>query len=148
MSLLNQFNAFFKNAGKIKTPTNRKDFWIQFIIFFVTASILATLSPFIQLIPYLGILIYYFCLIYIQFAFISLSIRRLHDAGYSGWWTLLWAAGIFFFKGLVKTHLNLGDQAMLAGNLLVIVTFIPIIVLWSLQSKKINKKNIKLHEKS
>ena len=128
MSLLSQFNAFFKNAGEIKTPTNRKDFWIQFIIFFVTASILATLSPFIQLIPYLGILIYYFCLIYIQFAFISLSIRRLHDAGYSGWWTVLWAFGMFSIKTLVKDHMNLGDQAMLAGNLFVILFFVPIII--------------------
>jgi uncharacterized membrane protein YhaH (DUF805 family) len=143
MSLLNQFNAFFKNAGEIKTPTNRKDFWIQFIIFFVTASILATLSPFIQLIPYLGILIYYFCLIYIQFAFISLSIRRLHDAGYSGWWTVLWAFGMLSIKTLIKDHMNLGDQAMLAGNLFVILFFVPIIILWSLKSKASNNKYIK-----
>jgi uncharacterized membrane protein YhaH (DUF805 family) len=143
MNLLNQFNAFFKKAGEIKTPTNRKDFWIQFIIFFVTASILATLSPFIQLVPYLGILIYYFCLIYIQFAFISLSIRRLHDAGYSGWWTVLWAFGMLSIKTLVKDHMNLGDQAMLAGNLFVILFFVPIIILWSLKSKVSNNKYIK-----
>jgi uncharacterized membrane protein YhaH (DUF805 family) len=143
MNLLNQFNAFFKKAGEIKTPTNRKDFWIQFIIFFVTASILATLSPFIQLVPYLGILIYYFCLIYIQFAFISLSIKRLHDAGYSGWWTVLWAFGMLSIKTLVKDHMNLGDQAMLAGNLFVILFFVPIIILWSLKSKVSNNKYIK-----
>lgn len=142
MNLVNQFKAFFKNAGEIKTPTNRKDFWLQFIIFFVTASILATLSPFIQLIPYLGILIYYVFLIYIQFAFISLSIRRLHDAGYSGWWTLLWAFGMFSIKTLVKIHMNLHDQGMLAGNLFVILFFMPIIILWSLKSKLSNNKYI------
>jgi uncharacterized membrane protein YhaH (DUF805 family) len=142
VNLVNQFKAFFKNAGEIKTPTNRKDFWLQFIIFFVTASILATLSPFIQLIPYLGILIYYVFLIYIQFAFISLSIRRLHDAGYSGWWTLLWAFGMFSIKTLVKIHMNLHDQGMLAGNLFVILFFMPIIILWSLKSKLSNNKYI------
>jgi uncharacterized membrane protein YhaH (DUF805 family) len=142
VNLVNQFKAFFKNAGEIKTPTNRKDFWLQFIIFFVTASILATLSPFIQLIPYLGILIYYVFLIYIQFAFISLSIRRLHDAGYSGWWTLLWAFGMFSIKTLVKIHMNLHDQGMLAGNLFVILFFMPIIILWSVKSKLSNNKYI------
>ena len=143
MNLLNQFNAFFKKAGEIKTPTLRKDFWIQFVIFFVALSILATLSPFIQLIPYLGILIYYFCLIYIQFAFISLSIRRLHDAGYSGWWTILWALGMFFFKGLVKTHMNYDYQQMMIGNFFIILSFVPIIILWSLKSKVSNNKYIK-----
>ena len=143
MNLLNQFIDFFKNAGEIKTPANRKDFWIQFIIFFVTASILATLSPLIQLIPYLGILIYLFFLLYIQFAVISLSIRRLHDAGYSGWWTLLWGVGMFFFKGLVKTHINLSDQAMLAGNLFVILSLVPLIILWSLKTKTSKNKYIK-----
>ena len=143
MSLLSQFNAFFKNAGEIKTPTNRKDFWIQFIIFFVTASILATLSPFIQLIPYLGILIYYFCLIYIQFAFISLSIRRLHDAGYSGWWTLLWLFGMLSFKTLVKVHMHYDNNQMVIGNLFILFSLIPIIVLWSLKSKKKNNKYTK-----
>ena len=140
MNLLNQFNVFFKNAGEIKTPTYRKDFWIQFIIFFVTASILATLSPFIQLIPYLGILIYYFCLIYIQFAFISLSIRRLHDAGYSGWWSILWVLGMVFLKTLVKTHINYDDGQMMIGNFFIFFSFIPIIILWCQKTKSKNNK--------
>jgi uncharacterized membrane protein YhaH (DUF805 family) len=143
MNLISQIKAFFQNAGNIKIPTNRKDFWIQFIIYFVFSSIFATLSSFIQLIPNLGILIHYFLLIYIQFAFITLSIRRLHDAGYSGWWTVLWAFGMLSIKTLVKDHMNLGDQAMLAGNIFVILFFVPIIILWSLKSKASNNKYIK-----
>ena len=139
MNLISQIKAFFQNAGNIKIPTNRKDFWIQFIIYFVFSSIFATLSSFIQLIPNLGILIHYFLLIYIQFAFITLSIRRLHDAGYSGWWTILWALGMFFFKGLFKTHMNYDFQQMMIGNFFIILSFVPIIILWSLNSKK--KKN-------
>jgi uncharacterized membrane protein YhaH (DUF805 family) len=140
MNLVNQFKAFFKNAGEIKTPTNRKDFWLQFIIFFVTASILTTLSPFIQLIPYLGIFTYITLLIYIQFAFISLSIRRLHDANYSGWWTLLWLFGMLSFKTLVKTHLNYDYGQMMVGNFFIFFSLIPIVILWCQKTKSRNNK--------
>lgn len=67
--------------------TNRQDFWLAYIVNVVVYAILGTLS---NILPPLSILLLIYSLATI-IPTLSISVRRLHDIGRSGWWLLLLA---------------------------------------------------------
>jgi uncharacterized membrane protein YhaH (DUF805 family) len=138
MNLINQFKTFIKNTGNIKIITTRKEFWIQSLIYWSIAFTMQQVSPLIFSIPFIGFLLFYIPFIYIQFGFVCLSIRRLHDSGFSGWWTILYILGCVFTKNLDQQPDKLIPIAIGALT----ITFIPIFILWLQPSKNKNNKYI------
>jgi uncharacterized membrane protein YhaH (DUF805 family) len=61
---------------------------------------------------------------------LSISVRRLHDSGHSGWWVLLFAA----WTGLSIAAATLPDLASTGGEILVGIAFLVggFIELWPL----------------
>jgi len=80
-----------------KGRLNRKDFALGFLIALVTLSIEVSLSTIgTRLISlssgiavFFGIAIWVALIAYFVFFLYSLNVRRLHDIGYNGWWSLL-----------------------------------------------------------
>jgi len=86
-----------KNFKDFEGRATRKEFWF-FVLFFTIIAVLASLvHPILQLVVYLVILVPY----------ISLTVRRLHDTGRSGWWALL---GLIPFAGLVVIWFCIKDS--------------------------------------
>ena len=138
MNLINQFKTFIKNTGNIKIITTRKEFWIQSLIYWSIAFTMQQVSPLIFSIPFIGFLLFYIPFIYIQFGFVCLSIRRLHDSGFSGWWTILYILGCVFTKNLDQQP----DKLIPIGIGALTITFITIFILWLQPSKNKNNKYI------
>lgn len=84
--LMNEFIIGFKRAFDFKGRSTRKDYWmfalISLIISFVLNIVEMTLFGGAFILSGLYLLI-------ILIPEISLSIRRLHDIGRTGWWNLL-----------------------------------------------------------
>lgn len=78
------FIQALKNYAAFEGRARRKEFW-YFILFFMLSFIVAGLVdsliglPILSAIAFLGLII----------PSISVSVRRLHDTGRSGWWYLL-----------------------------------------------------------
>ena len=138
MNLINQFKAFIKNTGDIKSITTRKEFWVQSLIYLSIGLMMQAAAPLILSIPFIGFFLFYIPFLYIQFGFGCLSIRRLHDSGFSGWWTLLYLLGCVFTKNLDQQPDKLIPIAIGA----LAITFIPIFILWLQPTKKKNNRYI------
>jgi uncharacterized membrane protein YhaH (DUF805 family) len=78
------FMQALKNYAAFEGRARRKEFWF-FVLFFVIALIVASIIdrliglPILTIIVSLGLII----------PSISVSVRRLHDTGRSGWWYLI-----------------------------------------------------------
>ena len=88
----------------IKGGTTRKDFWIfvgislalTIVIFFI-AGIFIGIAPESIAIAAFAIGLAIIPVAYLNIVSIFVIIRRLHDMGYSGWWSLLyWIPTLFF----------------------------------------------------
>ncbi len=83
----------FKNYFDFNGRASRAEFWL-FSLFFTVLGTLADLLPIP--IPLIVSLIFII-------PGISISVRRLHDVNYRGWWALpvinIWALVLSFFKG-------------------------------------------------
>ena len=81
---MNWFLLALKNYAAFEGRASRKEFW-YFVLFFIIIALVAGLidsiigMPVLSAITFLGLLI----------PSISVSVRRLHDTGRSGWWYLL-----------------------------------------------------------
>ena len=94
MNLYSNFvNVFWYNAFNFRGRARRKEYWFYMIVY---SLILIALSGLIEKMPSLFFaIVFVFC-----FPTLSLSIRRLHDIGRSGWWYLLsftGAGGLLIF---------------------------------------------------
>ncbi len=87
MNLFSNFvNVFWYNAFNFRGRARRKEYWFYMIVY---SLILIALSGLIEKMPSLFFaIVFVFC-----FPTLSLSIRRLHDIGRSGWWYLLLFTG-------------------------------------------------------
>ena len=83
MNLYSNFvNVFWYNAFNFRGRARRKEYWFYMIVYSLN---LIALSGLIEKMPSLFFaIVFVFC-----FPTLSLSIRRLHDIGRSGWWYLL-----------------------------------------------------------
>ncbi|MGN0000779.1 MAG: DUF805 domain-containing protein [Marinilabiliaceae bacterium] len=94
MNLFSNFvNVFWYNAFNFRGRARRKEYWFYMIVY---SLIIIALSGLIEKMPSLFFaIVFVFC-----FPTLSLSIRRLHDIGRSGWWYLLsftGAGGLLIF---------------------------------------------------
>ncbi len=81
---MNELISFFTNIFNFSGKTNQKGFIIPlvvcWIVGFVVGGALGTVGQIIAIIVFI--------------ATISLTVRRLHDSGHTGWWALLYLTGI------------------------------------------------------
>ena len=88
---LSIWDKYFLGDGKV----SRKEFWCTFIVLiimaFMVAFILITIFEPQSTAMYVSKMLYR--IIYIN-VFASVTVRRLHDVGKSGWWYLLVFTGI------------------------------------------------------
>ena len=76
-----------KNYANFADRASRKEYWVFFIVSWVILLVLGGLGFWLGLTPLLvvaGIV-----LLVLLVPSIAIAVRRLHDAGYSGWWYLL-----------------------------------------------------------
>lgn len=87
---MNDFTNVFKKTLDFKSRSRRKEYWM----FILWTSIISVVLSIVELVlnleiaPDLGLLSTIFSLV-ILIPSISLSVRRLHDIGRTGWWLLL-----------------------------------------------------------
>jgi uncharacterized membrane protein YhaH (DUF805 family) len=107
------FNTITKKIFQFKDRSNRKEFFIfsifEIFIFFSLYIYLSKVNGIPKILDVL-ILILGFLFIFIHFfASMSLTVRRLHDCGLSGWWYLLnfiLSPFIFLILCLIKGDKN------------------------------------------
>lgn len=95
------FSAYldmWKRTMDFKGVTNRADFWFAFLVHAVITVLLFLISYIIVINTFfLPVFLFPLGYIFVSFlSFVSLCMRRLHDAGKSRWWVLL----IFFGFGI------------------------------------------------
>jgi len=81
---MNWFMQALNNYAAFEGRARRKEFW-YFVLFFIILSIVATLIDSLYGLPILSVV----TLLGLVLPSISVSVRRLHDTGRSGWWYLL-----------------------------------------------------------
>lgn len=81
---MNWFMQALKNYAAFEGRARRKEFWF-FMLFFIILSIIAAVIDGVIGLPILSIVVF----LGLVLPSISVSIRRLHDTGRSGWWYLL-----------------------------------------------------------
>lgn len=84
MNLINCFIRVFKNYATFHGRSSRKEYWSYIFIFYIL-FIVAVMIDFIADIYILGPLL----AVIFLFPTISVSIRRIHDVGKSGWFILV-----------------------------------------------------------
>lgn len=99
-----------KKSFDVKGRSRRREFWMFMLIAFVLAAgliIIETLMG-LQTAQGIGILsaIYAFA---IAAPAVSVTVRRLHDSGRSGWWSLLYLAPVVGWAALVSITLFNSD---------------------------------------
>lgn len=95
------FSAYidmWKRTMDFKGVTNRADFWFAFLVHAVITVLLFLISYIIVVnTMFMPVFLFPLGYIFVSFlSFVSLCMRRLHDAGRSRWWVLL----IFFGCGI------------------------------------------------
>ena len=90
-NVIDNYASVFKNYSNFSGRAGRREYWMFFAANFAMCMILSVLDAAIGL-PILGLLYMLAALI----PAISVSIRRLHDGGRSGWWMLF---GLIPFLG-------------------------------------------------
>lgn len=125
-------NFFTKEFIKVSGVLSRIDFLKRMLLTYfamlVTSSSIDYALKANGNLSILGLMVLFGCSWYI----ISLSIRRLHDAGYSGFWLFLVALIAKLNQSQIVT-INI-------KNYEIIVTIITIIIVGSLSRKNINNK--------
>ena len=90
-NVIDNYASVFKNYSNFSGRAGRREYWMFFAANFAMCMILSVLDAAIGL-PVFGLLYLLAALI----PAISVSIRRLHDGGRSGWWMLF---GLIPFLG-------------------------------------------------
>lgn len=91
----NPYAEMWRRAFDYKGTSGRKDFWIPFAVNAAIAVCAAVLSLImLPLVGWIAVALWaYLAVCVVPFA--SLTVRRLHDTGRSGWWYfLVFAAGV------------------------------------------------------
>ena len=81
MSFVEAIESAFKKYFVWKGRASRSEFW-WFYLFYIAGTIVTTLVDLIYSVPVLNTVFTLAILI----PFLSVTIRRLHDTGHSGWW--------------------------------------------------------------
>ena len=90
--LVSCYKSMWKRAFDFKGRSSKKEFIKAYLINEFLFLILAILAIYLCLISFFTEWLFFIILavfIISQFAVASLTVRRLHDAGKSGWWSLL-----------------------------------------------------------
>lgn len=94
----------FKEYANFKDRANRKEFWTFFIIVFAVSFIFKAINV-------LSLSLIWSLFVFIPF--LAVSVRRLHDINFSGWWVLLnlipfigWVILLYFFLSKGSKGLN------------------------------------------
>jgi len=86
--LTEYFNKYFD----FQTRTNRRDYWVTFLLIFLLGILFGIISTFYS--PETGLIQSVWNLVTI-IPSLALGSRRLHDTNRSGFWQLLWLIPIF-----------------------------------------------------
>ena len=100
---MNSYFSAWRKYAVFEGRTSRSTFWSFFLVDFVIVILMAVLDEMLGTAPEdgLGLLVRLYLLI-LSIPRIAITVRRLHDADYSGWWGLLPVALVFlFFRGTV-----------------------------------------------
>ncbi|TWT07154.1 DUF805 domain-containing protein [Planococcus sp. CPCC 101016] len=87
---MKEFLDVFKKAFNFSDRSRRKEFWIFTLWVFIISIVLAIVEYATGLVidPDIGILTTIFSLL-VLIPSLSVTVRRLHDIGRTGWWILL-----------------------------------------------------------
>ncbi|WP_181441978.1 DUF805 domain-containing protein [Swingsia samuiensis] len=101
MGFIEAVKSGYKNAFKFKGRASRAEFWLFALYQYILILPLAMIGGFFFLlsslhdapnssyaIPLIGGVVVLVCAILIGFPSFALTIKRLHDCGFSGWWLL------------------------------------------------------------
>ena len=83
---LNVFkNSYFNLEGR----AGRKQYWLFFLFNFIVLFVLLQLTTVGEVIGMMALVLYALYGLAVLLPLISIGVRRLHDAGFCGWWILL-----------------------------------------------------------
>lgn len=103
---MNWFLHALRHYADFSGRARRMEYWMYLLVYFLIYGVLLALQNYV--LPSLGgilVLVYALALI---IPGISVSVRRLHDTGHSGWWFLIGLTGIGWFV-LLYWYLKDGD---------------------------------------
>lgn len=114
MSFIEATKAGFQNYFDFSGRSNRPEFW-YFVLFTVLGSVVTSILDLALFGEEAMILSALFSLA-VLIPSISITVRRLHDIGRSGWWTLLWLVPIIGWGVLIYWHCQPGVNAQAGGS--------------------------------
>ena len=88
---MEHFIGAFKKFADFSGRARRKEYWMFILFYFITCIALFILMA---VAPLIGMIAFFAFLIAVIIPTISITTRRLHDIGRSGWWQLLHITGI------------------------------------------------------
>ena len=100
MNFINSLKTCFKKYVLISGRASRSEFWWFYLVFIIIQVVLTflTLNYFIYGIA--ASIISYILNLVLSLSVLSLSVRRLHDVGLSGWWYWIFLAPLVIDKNV------------------------------------------------
>ena len=100
MNIIEATKSGFSNIITWKGRASRSEFWWFYLVFIIIQVVLTflTLNYFIYGIA--AIIISYILNLVLSLSVLSLSVRRLHDVGLSGWWYWIFLAPLVIDKNV------------------------------------------------
>ena len=102
MNIIEATKSGFSNIITWKGRASRSEFWWFYLVFIIIQVVLTflTLNYFIYFYPIAASIIYYILNLVLSLSVLSLSVRRLHDVGLSGWWYWIFLAPLVIDKNV------------------------------------------------
>lgn len=107
-----------KNCLVFKGRTNRKEFWVFSLLWTVFTLLLVYIDCLFEITSYLanaldtvvlGLIFWFFC-VFMMMPLISVTVRRLHDIGMSGWYCFVSIIPYIGFPTLLFFMFKKGDE--------------------------------------
>ena len=107
MNPLDALVSCLKHTVTFDGRASRSEFWWFFLAFQIISFGLNMVAVFLAIMMEMTELVYLGYLIYLLFpAYLSVSVRRMHDHGKSGWWILVPIYNIVLFATEGQPHAN------------------------------------------
>ena len=110
MGFTQAIQSGFENYINFRARASRSEYW-YWALFAFFGEIITSVIDFAVLSSEIGIVNKIFGLA-ILIPGLAVGIRRLHDIGRSGWWTLLWLLPVFGWIVLIAWACRKGDESI------------------------------------